>query len=260
MLVDEFWTAMNSGHPYPEGPRIGDAFGELYFRSVMGESAMEIYERDDGYLIVSDVAKYVAPPGDWPQVEQWALERVSGRILDVGCGAGRAAVPLQERGEFVVGLDISPGAVEAARKRGVRRLFKGTVREHAAGSPRYDTFLLLGGNLGLLESAEKAPEFLSALSAMSAPGARIIGIGTDPYGSTNPLATSYNERNRRLGRMAGQLRARIRFEDLATPWFDYLRCSLDELNELLTGSDWRLGDVNTDWHPHYCVELHLRRA
>jgi SAM-dependent methyltransferase len=42
-----------------------------------------------------------------------------GRMLEVGCGAGRTLVPFAQRFEFVEGVDISPRMVEAARDRGL---------------------------------------------------------------------------------------------------------------------------------------------
>jgi SAM-dependent methyltransferase len=41
--------------------------------------------------------------------------RAGGRLLDVGCGAGREAVAFARAGFQVVGIDIAPGMVEAAR-------------------------------------------------------------------------------------------------------------------------------------------------
>lgn len=84
----------------------------------------------------------------------------------------------------------------------------------------FDTFLMMGNNLGLLAGAEAAPRGLDAPAA--APGAVIVGQGMDPYGTGKPVHLAYHERNRAAGRMPGQIRMRIRHEDLATPWFDYL--------------------------------------
>ncbi|MEJ7792038.1 MAG: hypothetical protein WKF65_08725 [Gaiellaceae bacterium] len=40
--------------------------------------------------------------------------------------------------------------------------------------------------------------------------------------------------------MPGQLRVRIRYRDLSTPWLDWLQVSPPELIELLDDSGWRL--------------------
>src|SRR5918911_645211 len=92
-----------------------DAFGQM----LLDGAGLEIIERGDGFL---DAVKpvYFAPVTRWPAVERRALRWVRGRVLDAGVGAGRVALELQRRGRSVVGIDISSGAVEAARARGVR--------------------------------------------------------------------------------------------------------------------------------------------
>jgi SAM-dependent methyltransferase len=104
-------------------PVVGDAFGAILARcweagAVTG-AAFEIVERDDGYIGVGDAARYFAGADSWSLIERWACERVTGRVLDVGCGAGRHALPLQAAGYEVVGLDTSPGAVAVAAQRGM---------------------------------------------------------------------------------------------------------------------------------------------
>jgi hypothetical protein len=42
---------------------------------------------------------------------------------------------------------------------------------------------------------------------------------------------AYHERNRALGRLPGQIRLRVRYQNLATPWFDYLFASVEEILE-----------------------------
>lgn len=57
--------------------------------------------------------------GPCPALVQW-LERhqVSGRVLVPGCGHGNDLKPLAEGGaEHVLGLDIAPGAIDAATER-----------------------------------------------------------------------------------------------------------------------------------------------
>ncbi|WP_089015821.1 class I SAM-dependent methyltransferase [Micromonospora inositola] len=256
-------------------PTIGDVFGEMIRdayavatgigpRPLAGgrlpRPVIEIIERDDGLVNGAPAAHYLDPPQAWPPHDHRAVDRVRGRVLDVGVGAGRIALHLQERGVPVTGLDTSAGALRVCRHRGVRDLVLGTVDEHVADGHRYDTFLLLGNNLGLIEGRERAPGFLAALAALARPGARIIAHGTDPYGTRDPVHTGYHELNRRRGRLGGQLRLRLRYRELGTEWFDYLVCSVDELAELVHGSPWRLVDVDDADRPYYLAMLELTGA
>lgn len=253
-----------------EQPHLGDVFGEVVRdayavqtgigpRPLAGgrvpRPVIEIIERDDGLINGAPAAHYLAPPAEWQDHDHRAVRRVRGRVLDIGAGAGRIAIELQRRGVDVTGLDISPLALAVSRKRGLERTFLGTVDEHAATGERYDTFLLLGNNLGLLEGHERAPAFLAALAALATPHAQIIAHGTDPYGTTDPVHVGYHRRNRERGRLGGQLRLRLRYREIATDWFDYLVCSVPELRSLIEGTPWRLVEVDDADHPYYLATL-----
>jgi SAM-dependent methyltransferase len=254
-------------------PEIGDVFGEMIRdayavhtgigpRPLAGgrvpRPVIEIIERDDGLINGAPAEHYLAAPRDWQPHDHRALRLVRGAVLDIGAGAGRTALELQIRGMAVTGLDTSAGAIEVARKRGLRDTVLNTVDAYARSAARYDTFLLLGNNLGLIEGPERAPAFLAALAELARPGARIIAQGTDPYGTTDPVHVAYHQRNRDRGRLGGQLRLRLRYRLLATEWFDYLNCSVAELEDLLVGSRWRLGSVDAEDRPYYLAVLELR--
>jgi hypothetical protein len=118
------------------------------------------------------------------------------------------------------------------------------VFELAASRPEpFDTFLMLGNNLGLLVGRVQAPSVLEALGAVAAPGARIVGETADPYTTTRAVHLDYHEQNRRSGRLPGQLSLRIRHERTATPWWDYLLCTPGELEEVIGPAAWTLADV-----------------
>ena len=57
-----------------------------------GRGAQEIMERDDGFIYAGDPSDYFAPFRRWPPVERRVMRYVRGRVLDVGCGAGRVAL------------------------------------------------------------------------------------------------------------------------------------------------------------------------
>lgn len=70
------------------------------------------------------------------------------RVLDVACGEGRNAVWLAARGHDVVGLDISPLALEKARRlaaeRGVSvRFDEADLRTHAWAEAEFDAIVCI---------------------------------------------------------------------------------------------------------------------
>ncbi len=110
---------------------------------------------------------------------------------------------------------------------------------------------MLGNNFGLFGSPAKLRRMLRALRRITAPGARIIAQTLDPHRTRNPAHRAYHQRNRARGRMAGQVRIRVRHLGLTGPWFDYLFVSVDELKQLLQGSGWTVWRIVRDRTPQY---------
>jgi SAM-dependent methyltransferase len=216
---------------------VDDAFGAMLLDAFEGgNAAHEIVERDDGFIGVSTF-DYLAPVRRWKAVERRALRYARGRVLDVGCGAGRVALELQERGRNVVAIDPSPGAVEVSRLRGVRDVRLMRLEDVDESIGRFGTVLMYGNNFGLFASRSKPRRLLRGLRPMAG---RIVAGSIDPYGTDDPAHLAYQERNRRRGRMPGQLRLRVRYLGLADPWFEYLLASPDEMTEIVDGTGWRV--------------------
>ncbi|MFI6790555.1 hypothetical protein ACIBG4_24830 [Nonomuraea sp. NPDC050383] len=74
----------------------------------------------------------------------------------------------------------------------------------------------------------------------------IVGQGNNRTDCDDPQHLPYNERNLRAGRIAGQRTMRIRYRDVATPWFHYLFLAPRELADLASGTGWELTDASYD--------------
>lgn len=218
-----------------------DAWGELMRTALEGGSPREVIERDDGFVETGQTWDlYFAPFRRWPAHQRRAMRFVRGRALDVGCGAGRVCLHLQDRGLDVVGIDISPGAIDVCRRRGVHDARVCRIEDVDDSLGVFDAIVMLGNNFGLFGSRAKARRLLRRFHALTSDRGRIIAETRDIYDTDDPAHLAYHERNRRRGRMPGQVRMRARYRLGKTPWFDYLMVSADELEEVLLGTGWHL--------------------
>jgi SAM-dependent methyltransferase len=218
-----------------------DAYGRIVWDYLHGKSTREIIERDDGWIDMSGGApSYFAEFKNWPRHQQVAMKYVRGRVLDVGCGAGRCCLYLQKRGQPVVGIDASPMAIQTSRKRGVKDARLLPFTQIYRGLGRFDTILMMGNNFGLFGSRQRARWLLRRLRGLTTPDARIVAESNDVYQTKNPDHLRYHRVNRQRGRMSGQLRFRVRYASSCSPWFDYLMVSPDEMEEILAGTGWHV--------------------
>lgn len=218
-----------------------DAYGRAILDYYEGKGGFEIFELDDGFIDVAMrgalPAFYFSPFERWFEHEKQALQLVRGRVLDIGCGAGRHCLYAQERGLEVVGIDNSPLAIEVARRRGVRDARVMSVADIGPGLGVFDTLLLLGSNFALLQSAARARELLRQFHEVTEPDAQILAGVMDPHhGELAPYCARNAARDPR--RMPGQLRMRIRYKGYATPWFDSLNVSKPELASVIADTGW----------------------
>lgn len=220
-----------------------DAYGQILLARLEGRGGQEIMEREDGLIYCGDPGDYFAPFRRWPRTERQAMRFVRGRVLDVGCGAGRIALHLQERGHEVLAIDESPLAVRVARKRGVRQARVLSIAAVGPALGRFDTLVLMRNNLGLAGPKDRSPRLLRDLLAVTGEDGRIVTDSVDPDRLDPEL---------RRGR---DQRFRVRWLRYATPWFRYLMLRPRELERLVAGTGWQVAHVLDDGSPRYAAIL-----
>ena len=98
-----------------------------------------------GRVRPAGIARWLGPVGE---VEERALARVRGPVLDIGCGPGRHVRALARRGVLAVGVDVSAAAVTLARRRGAVAV-RASVFDGIPGAGSWPSALLLDGNIGI---------------------------------------------------------------------------------------------------------------
>ncbi len=98
-----------------------DIFGRAFKDFMSGKTDGEIFVSTSlSEAEVLPVAYFFRAFEDMPEWEKLVMERCRGRVLDVGAGAGSHALVLQNMGLDVCAIDVSAGAVEVMKKRGVK--------------------------------------------------------------------------------------------------------------------------------------------
>lgn len=236
-----------------------DAYGHAMYDAYRGERGDEVDERDDGFVGLVAAGEYFKEYRDWQPYEKTAIRLAKGRALDIGCGAGRHAIYLQEQGLDVTGIDISPLAVKVCGLRGLTKTKVMSITQVSRTLGTFDTVVMLGNNFGLFGGLKRARWLLRRMYRMTSDRARILAQSTDPYDVSDPCHLAYQKRNRQRGRMSGQLRLRIRYRAYATPWFDYLLASRDEMRQILAGTGWHARRFIESKGPRYIAVIEKER-
>lgn len=226
-----------------------DAFGQAVYDHFEGASGFAIVERDDGcFDRDGHFDYYFADYKKWMKSEKKAIRRAKGKVLDIGCGVGRVALYLQEKGFDVLGIDNSPLAIKVCKKRGVKKAKLMSITELSKRVGIFDTMVMYGNNFGLFANRKRARWLLRRFYNMTTGVGRIIAQTLDPYDTDNPDHLDHHRFNRARGRMSGQLRLRIRYKRYVSDWFDYLLVSKDEMHEILDGTGWKIKSfIDSEW-------------
>jgi SAM-dependent methyltransferase len=123
--------------------------------------------RTDGWLLPLEVERWCARAD---AVDRDVLDRCEGAVLDVGCGPGRLVAELAARGRTALGIDVSEAAVEHTVRLGGQALRR-SVFEHLPGEGRWETVLLMDGNIGI---GGDPRALLERVAALLRPGGLLI--------------------------------------------------------------------------------------
>jgi len=218
-----------------------DAYGQELYDYFINNQGVEIIERDDGFIeATTNLNIYFAPYEQWPPHQQEAMKYTHGRVLDIGAGAGRHSLFLQNQGFEVTAVDNSPKAIELCRVRGVDDARLLPITKISRHIEPFDTIIMMGNNFGLFANPQRAKRLLRRFHNLTFPGGTIIAETNDPYQTENPDHLAYHEFNRQRARMPGQVRLRVRHRKFKTPWMDYLMVSKEEMQEIVRDTGWRI--------------------
>jgi len=231
-----------------------DTFGMALLDYFDDPNSVHSTERDDGHTGVIQTSFYFADFQEWRPVEQEITKLAKGRILDIGCGSGRSVKYFQEKGLKAVGIDISPLAIEASKKYGVKNCFVMDAMALDFPDDSFDSVMLLGNGLGLC-GYQDGEKMLKELNRVAKPNGLLFASSRDPSMTNAPIHLAYHERNRKQGKPIGLVNLRVNFSGIKGDWFEFYMLEPKEVEDYICGTGWSLERIIESDDPIYGVIL-----
>jgi SAM-dependent methyltransferase len=215
--------------------------------------AQLLIRRDDGLENPLPVSVAFRSPDEFSRIEKEALDHCRGHVLDIGAGTGIHALVLESRGITVTAIDVNPHAVDVMHARGVRDAQQVDVF-HYHGGP-YDTLLMLGHGIGMVEDLAGLERFLKHAHELTRPGGQLLVHSVDVRRTADPRHLAYHEKNRRAGQYIGSIRLQLEFEGKAGPHCRWLHVDPETLEQGAGVDGWACRVVHEEESGEYLARL-----
>ena len=188
---------------------------------------------------------------DMPELEQMALGRSKGKVLDVGAGAGAHSLELQDRGCEVFPIEISNGAVSYMKKVGLnpRKINFFDLKDE-----KYDTILMMMNGIGIAGKLSNLEKTLLQAKNLLNKGGRILCDSSDiKYLYEDEDGSMWIDLNNEY---YGNFRFQMQYKKEKGPWFDWLYVDFDNLFQAAKKVGLKANRIYES-DDHYLAELTL---
>lgn len=192
---------------------------------------------------------------EMPPLEQKALEECSGKVLDVGCGAGSHALYLQNKKQLeVTGIDSSEGAIEICRLRGLKDARKMLFEDFEEAG--FDTILLLMNGTGIVGQMKNLDGFFRKLKELLSPGGQVLIDSSDLSYLFDPDQDGGIWVNPSEG-YYGELTYSLSYKDQTSSEFNWLYMDFNSLHLAASRNGFRCKLLQEGEHYDYLAKLEL---
>jgi len=192
------------------------------------------------------VGAYFRTRFDMPDLELTALNLCRGKVLDIGAGAGSHALILQNDGLDVTALDISEGAAEVMKLRGVKKIMQADVLSY--NEETFDTLLLLMNGIGLTQTLDGMKAFFKHAEKLLKPNGQILFDSSD-------IAYLYEEEMPEQSNYYGEIMYWYEYKKQKGDWFKWLYVDKNTLKGIAVANGWKCNILEEDEFDQYLAQL-----
>jgi hypothetical protein len=143
---------------------------------------------------------------------------------------------LQSRGLVVTALDLSTEAVSIMQQRGVKKLICDDLMNIRAGS--YDTLLLLGHGIGMVEDIAGLKRFLRSAHQLINTDGCILLNSVDVRETNESIHLDYHKKNQIAGKYIGEISIQFVYRNQISPMVGWLHVDPQTLSNLAAQEGW----------------------
>ena len=240
---------MNTGLLSPHKDPMGAAIADYFTKGRAAKLRVFSSQFDEDEIPAEQLFRTF---DEMPVLEQEALRRATGKILDCGAGSGCHALALQDMGKQVEAIDISPLSVETMQKRGVRQAYcVNLFDEHYL--QKFDTILMLMNGSGIIGKLENMSTFFAKIKQLLNPGGCI-------YMDSSDLRYLFEDEDGSFlidlaGGYYGEIDFRMQYKQVKGDTFDWLYIDFQTLSYYASENGFRAELVKEGEHYDYLACL-----
>lgn len=217
----------------------GEALRDCYRRHQKGT----FYICDDQGEYPLNLAYYMDVRLEPHEVE--LLKRAKGKVLEVGCGAGRVMRYLQYKGFDVTGFDFDKIMVGLCRDQGLKKVFyESTEKMEKLGA--FDTIVLLTPSVGTAGCIEGLKRLLDKCYEC---------CNTNGILVFDSLESIMGESTGKEGII--EKRLRLKYNEKYSRWFSWIHIGSEAAKNLLSETGWKIEETirSTDRYGYICHKI-----
>lgn len=183
-----------------------------------------------------------------PDIEVFALNLCKGKILDIGAGTGGHCLLLQKFGFDVTAIEISAGACEVMKMRGVEKIINQDLMTFEG--QKFDTLLLMMNGIGFCQYEDNLVPLLNHAKKLLKPNGQIIFDSSD-------VAYLYDDEPPEEGSYYGEVDYQYEYNGDKGEWFSWLYADAKLMARVAKKCGYKMQVVFEDDDDHYLGILTL---
>ncbi len=191
-----------------------DIYGDFLKDYQAGNHDIEVL-LNNNYTIAEDfpVDAFFREDEDLNDIEVFALNLCEGEILDIGAGAGVHSLILQRNNFDVTAIEISSGACEVMKQRGLKKIINANVMHYE--EKKYDTLLMMMNGIGFCGYVDELKNFLFHAKNLLKPNGQIVFDSSD-------VAYLYEDEQPETDSYYGEIDYQYEYKGESGEWFSWL--------------------------------------